>query len=115
MNLIVFIVEALIFSAVALMALGVLREVDRILAQRRRLAGHGEMRREMQGETVLADSGRDSAFFRWIAASTSISDPRERQKLQQALMLAGIDSPNAPVWYVIGRFSLAVLLPVLFL
>ncbi len=31
------------------------------------------------------------------------------------MLLAGINSPNAPIWYVIGRFSLAIALPALYL
>jgi tight adherence protein C len=107
------IAEILIFSAVTLLTMTVLREVERVLDQRRRLGGEsvaGHMR-----STPLIARRSDNAFFRWILSSTSVSDPEERQRLRQSLLLAGFSDPNAPVWYVIGRFSLAVLLPGLFI
>lgn len=109
-----FIVEVLVFSAVALMSVAVMREVERMLNQRRRLGGQGGVGHS-QATSVLAKRVSENAFFRWILASTSISDAQERQKLRQALVLAGIDNPNATIWYVIGRFSLALLLPGIFL
>src|SRR6266567_4363981 len=109
-----FVVEILVFSAVALMTVGTVREIERMLNQRRRLGGQGEV--EQSSSTPLwARRTGENAVFRWVLASSSISDVQERQKLRQALVLAGIDSPNAPIWYVICRFSLAILLPALFL
>jgi tight adherence protein C len=117
--LIEIVVELLIFSAVALMTVTVMREVERIQDQRRRL---GEQNIGGQGRTgrsaaapLMARRISDNAFSRWILSSTSISDSQERQKLRQALVLAGFDNPNAPILYVIGRFCLAVLLPVLYI
>lgn len=108
------IAEILIFSAVVLMTMTVMREIERVLDQRRRLGGQGTEGR-MQTTPLMANRGSENAFFRWVLSSTSVSDPQERQKLRQALMLAGFNDPNAPVWYVIGRFSLALLLPGLFI
>ena len=111
---IAFIVEILVFSAVALMTVGVAREIERILNQRRRLGGQGGSGL-FPATPLFAKRAGENAFFRWILASTSISDTQERQKIRQAFVLAGIDHPDAPVWYVVGRFSLAILLPGLFL
>ena len=110
----IIIVEVLVFSAVALMTVATVREIERMLNQRRRLGSQTGIG-HTPAASVLAKRAGDSAFFRWISASTSISDAQERQKLRQALVLAGIDNPNAPIWYVIGRFALAILLPALFL
>lgn len=110
----ILVVEVLVFTAVALMTVGTMREIERMLTRRRRLGGqdgHGYG----PARSVFVRGGVDSAFFRWIGRSTSISDEQERNKLRQSLMLAGIESPDAPVWYVIGRFSLAILLPSLYL
>ena len=107
------IAEILIFSAVTLLTMTVLREVERAMDQRRRLGGP-----DVAGHlpsTPLIARRSDNAFFRWILAYTSVSDPEERQKLRQSLLLAGFSDPNAPIWYVIGRFSLALLLPGLFI
>lgn len=111
------IAEILVFSAVMLMTVSAIREAERIFDQRRRLgepgtAGHPA---GSSANSLMAKRASDNAFFRWILASTSISDSEERRKLRQALVLAGFDNPNAPVWYVIGRFSLAILLPGFFI
>jgi tight adherence protein C len=108
------VVEILVFGAVALMTWGAVREIERMLNQRRRLSGQGEVERSSSSPLWVRRAG-ENAFFRWILASTSISDSQERQRLRQALLLAGIDHPNAPIWYVITRFFLAISLPGLFL
>ena len=64
---------------------------------------------------LLTKGASENAFFRWVQVSTSISDPDERNQLRSSLMLAGFNSPNATIWYVIARFSLAILLPGLFI
>jgi hypothetical protein len=61
--------------------------------------------------SLMAKRASDTAFFRWVQSSTSISDKEARSRLRQSLILAGFDNPNATVWYVICRFSLAILLP----
>ena len=107
-----FIVELLIFSAVAMMAVGVMREIEKQMDQRRRLGG------QTVGGTstpLMAKRASDTAFFRWIQSSTSLSDTEARGRLRQALVLAGYDNPNATIWYVIFRFSLAILLPGIFI
>jgi tight adherence protein C len=109
-SLLEFISEFLIFSAVALLTLTVFREVERVAGQRRRLGGQGAAG-GLQSTPLLAKLGSDNAFFKWVQASSSISDAGERKKLRQALLLAGFESPNAVIWYVIFRFSLALLLP----
>jgi tight adherence protein C len=109
------IVEILIFCVVVLMGVAAAREVERILDQRRRLGGQGMMTGHASITPLLAKRQRDNAFFKWVQNSTSISDSTVRQKLRQALLLAGFESPNAVVWYVILRFSLAIALPAIFL
>ena len=106
--------ELLIFGAVMLMTLAVIREAQRIMEQRRRLGGQAATG-GLSAPSLLARRASENAFFRWVQHSTSISDPDERNQLRQSLMLAGFSSPNAAIWYVIARFSLAILLPVLFI
>jgi tight adherence protein C len=108
------IVELLIFFAVALMTVAVVQEVGRYLGQRRRLSGQN-VSGHSPAAPLLARTSGQNPFFRWVLASTSISDVQERNKLRQALLLAGFDNPDATIWYVIGRFSLAILLPAAFL
>jgi len=102
--------EVLIFSIVMFLTVAVFREVERIMGQRRRLGGpDGSL--NLSATPLMAKRGSDNAFFRWVQASTSISDTNERSRLRQALTLAGYESPNAVIWYVIARFALAILLP----
>src|SRR6185436_19353067 len=103
----VVIVVLLIFTAVAMVTVGVMREIERQLEQRRRLgnlATSGPV-----ASSLMAKRASDTAFFRWVQSSTSISDKEARSRLRQSLILAGFDHPNATVWYVICRFSLAIL------
>src|SRR5258706_1875502 len=108
------IVEILMFCAVVLMTVAVVREVERALSQRRQLGDRSATSKSLT-TPLLADVVGKNAFFQWILASTSISDSQERQKLRQALVLAGYTHPDAAIWYVISRFSLAIILPSLFL
>jgi tight adherence protein C len=107
-------IEALIFCIVVLVTLGSSGEVERMVSQHRRLGGQG-MAGHASTTSLLTGNARPNAFFQWIQASTSISDSQERQKLRQSLLLAGFSGPSAPIWYVIGRFSLAIALPALYL
>lgn len=108
------IAELLIFGAVVLMTVAVMREAERLMEQRRRL-GSQTVTGAMPAQSLLAKRASENAFLRWVQASTSISDPDERNQLRQSLMLAGFNSPNATIWYVIARFSLAILLPGIFI
>jgi tight adherence protein C len=108
------VVEILIFCAVVLMSIGVAHEVGRLLNQRRRLGGEGTPG-SLAAIPLLTERVGQNNFFQWIQSSTSISDMQERHKLRRALSMAGFDNPNAVIWYVIGRFSLAIMLPVIFL
>lgn len=108
------IAELLIFSAVTLMTVAVLREIERFVDQRRRLGGQAVAGR-LPAAPLIAKHVSENAVFRWIQAHTSISNPEERQQLGQALLLAGFRDPNAVIWYAVGRFLLALLLPGLFI
>jgi len=108
------IAEIIIFGAVVMATVAVMREAERLMEQRRRLGGQ-TVTGGMSAPSLLAKRASENAFFRWVQVSTSISDPDERNQLRQALTLAGFDSPNAAIWYVIARFSLAILLPGLFI
>jgi tight adherence protein C len=109
------IVEVLIFCAVMLMCFAVVREVERLVEQKRRLGGSGASSGRIAVTPLMTKRENDNAFFKWVQASTSISDTTERNRLRQALSLAGFQNPNAVIWYVIARFCLAILLPALYL
>ena len=107
------IVEVLIFLTIVAVTWGLSREIERIIEQRRRLGEHGAA---AAGSTASLIQGQnvENRFFQWVQASTSISEPAERQKLRNDLALAGFESPAAPVWFVIIRFLLAVGDPLVF-
>jgi len=52
--------------------------------------------------------------LQWVQRTT-LQDPEERTKLAQDLANAGFDHPAAPIFYVITRFCLAVMLPAAFI
>jgi tight adherence protein C len=109
-----FIIEALTFCIVVAMTFAVTGEFERVVVQRRRLGERDFASRSPTG-SLLNQRTLNNRFFQWIQASTSISDPDARQKLQTELSVAGFEHPAAPVWYVISRFLLAIGLPAAFL
>jgi len=107
------IIEILIFVTIVAATWFFGREVERAIAQRRRLGGQGSA---VGGSApLLQGRGVENRFFQWIQASTSISEPAARQKLRAELALAGFESPSAPIWFVIIRFLLAIGDPLVFL
>ncbi|MES2255424.1 MAG: type II secretion system F family protein [Pseudomonadota bacterium] len=108
------IIEILIFVTIAAATWFFGREVERAIAQRRRLGGEGTTAIGSAGSLL---QGRDveNRFFQWVQTSTSISEPAARQKLRAELALAGFTSPSAPIWFVIIRFLMAIGDPLVFL
>jgi len=107
------IIEAVIFFTIVGVTWVFGREIERAVEQRRRLGAQGAA--SSSGISLLQPRENDGRFFQWIRASTSISEPTEQRRLRGELLLAGFESPSAPVWYVIVRFLLAIGLPLLFL
>jgi tight adherence protein C len=108
------IVEILIFCATIAIVLVVGGEFERNVELRRRLGEQADSRLR-PAASLLRRRGTDNNFLQWVQASSSISEPVERRKLQRELFLAGFESPSAPIWYVIIRFVLAIGLPIAFL
>ena len=108
------IIEGFIFVTIVAATWFFGREIERAVAQRRRL---GEQDATAAGSTapLLQGRGVENRFFQWIQTSTSISEPARRQKLRAELALAGFESPSAPIWFVIIRFLLAIGDPLTFL
>jgi len=108
------IIEAVIFFTIMGVTWVFGREIERVVAQRRRLGTQGGTA-STAAAPLLQERGNDSRFFQWVRTSTSISEPVEQNRLRSELLLAGFESPSAPVWFVITRFLLAIGLPLLFL
>ncbi len=106
------IIEALTFVSVALACLAVMRNWEAIRAVRRRLTEDQPWRPTRAAGSVIKDREVHNRFLKWVQASTSIKDIKDRSKLQRDLALAGFEHPTAPVWYVIARLGAAIGLPV---
>jgi len=51
----------------------------------------------------------------WVQSFISPSQSKDGQQLRRKLALAGFEQTTAPIWYSIGRLTLAIGLPLLFL
>jgi tight adherence protein C len=107
-------IQILVFSIVVLVTLAIAREVERVLAQRRRLGQQAFVGRQAASNLVQSQDVQNR-FFRWVQSSTSISDRTERAKLRRELALAGFDFPAAPIWHKVAGFGLAIGLPFVYL
>jgi tight adherence protein C len=108
------IIEGLTFCIVVAIAFAAMGEIERVIAQKRRL-GEQVFAPNLRASNLVKQQAVENPFFKWVQRSTSISDARENSILRRELALAGFDSPAAPVWFIIARFSIAIGLPALFL
>ena len=102
-------VEIGVFAAVAAAVLLVMQVTQRRLAVRRRLGSEDVA---VSTSALLRNEKVASPVLQGVA-SAFLTNPSDRTKLRLDLIRAGFDSPEAPVWYVIIRFSLAIGLPAL--
>ena len=107
-------IQIIVFSIVVMVTVAVVREVDRVLVQRRRL-GQQAFAGGSASTPLFQSLAIENPFFRWVQSSTSISDSAARTKLRRELSLAGFDHQTAPVWFTIIRFAGAIGLPLFFL
>lgn len=110
------IVEIVTFGLVVAASLIGLRRLEAAIDVRRRLSQQAEgPRQDAPSATLIKRQGVRNPLLRWIESSSSLNDSRDRQKLRRDLAMAGFEHPAAPVWYVVGRFAIAIGLPLLFL
>jgi tight adherence protein C len=88
------------------------RVLGSVLSVRRRLGDAAEVAAPGR-TTVIKAQTINQPFLRWVASATASDGDKEALKLRRNLGLAGLNSPTAPIWYVIIRFSLAIGLPIL--
>ncbi|MNW95840.1 Bacterial type II secretion system protein F domain protein [compost metagenome] len=103
----------LVFAAAAIGSLALIQTVSGLLRTQRRL-GEGTAAANAAGPVLRADAV-GSSFMMWVQRSSSLSDGDGRRKLRHRLSLVGIEHPAGPIWYVMGRFALAIGLPLVFL
>lgn len=100
------------FISVASLSFAGARWVEGAMAVRRRLGDPTE-------PTVAPDSRLikerevSNNFLNWVQSAT-LKEGKETSKLRHDLMEAGFESPVAPIYYVIARFLLAIVLPLAF-
>jgi tight adherence protein C len=106
---------AQIFTFALVVALSFMgaRWVEGALAVRRRL-GQASDNPLGSDSGIVKDREVSNNFLAWVEQAT-LTDQKEASKLRKDLMEAGFESPAAPVYYVITRFSCAIGLPFLFL
>ena len=68
------IIEILIFVTIVAATWFFGREIERVIAQRRRLGGQGTTAAG-SAAPLLQGRGVENRFFQWVQASTSISEP----------------------------------------
>ncbi len=106
--------EILTFLFVVAMTFAVMGVIEQAAILRRRL-GAGVSANSVSGQSFLNQQTVNNRFLKWVQSSSSISEPKDRQKLARALALADFEHPAAPAWYVVIRFSLAIGLPLFYL
>jgi tight adherence protein C len=114
----IYFIEAIVFAITAVIAYVAVRGVEGVVKVRRRLGGETARAVPSTGVSpVMKRQNVRNPFLRWVQSATSASenDVKDSRKLRRSLSLIGIDSPSAPVVFVVIRFSLAIGLPLLFL
>ncbi len=109
-----FIVEAFAFVLVATVAQAAVRLAWAYFVVRRRLQEDAAETVAMASPLLKSETIRNP-FLQWVQDATSLNDPNDRGRLRRDLVLAGVDHPTAPVFYVLTRFCLAIGLPFLML
>jgi tight adherence protein C len=109
-NITLLIIELSVFLAVFFIAMLAERALGSYMAVRRRL-GQDASTQRVAASTVLKNETLSNRFLIWVQSATAPKDPNETSKLRRELSQAGFEQPSAPVWYVIGRFGLAIGLP----
>jgi tight adherence protein C len=89
------------------------RWVEGALAVRRRLGQATD--NPLTGDSgIVKDREVSNNFLAWVEQAT-LTDQKEASKLRKDLSEAGFESPAAPIYYVILRFTCALGLPLIFL
>lgn len=112
-NILFWSAQVLTFAAVVFLSLLGVRWAEGQMAVRRRLAETAHPEQHITG-AVVKDKEVSNSFLSWVQTAT-LNDPKEAGKLRRDLAEAGFESPTAPIFYVIFRFTLAIGLPLIFL
>jgi tight adherence protein C len=106
-------IQILTFFAVATIAFGAERWLSTALTIRRRLGGPAAADRRREGG-VVKDLVTRNRFLAWVEGA-ALKDGEESTRLRRDLNEAGYESPLAPIYFVVIRFTLAVGLPLAFI
>src|SRR5690242_7690973 len=104
-TILIWLVEIMTFALVVPFVFVGLRWMESQLTVRRRLGKVGD---PLAPESpVVKEREVRNNFLVWVEQAT-LSNDKEASKLRKDLVEAGFESPAAPIWYVIVRFSLAI-------
>lgn len=105
-------IQVLTFAAVFGGVIVLQRAIGAYLAVRRRLGQDASAPAAVASSVIRTDTV-SNRFLLWVQAATAPKGSKDSQALRRALAFAGFNSPAAPIYYVICRFSLAIGLPML--
>jgi len=112
MNSLLISIEIITFLLVTYTSITAFRGVESYVRVRRRL---GEQREIARPTELIKRREVSNPFLKWVQASSSLKDFKDRAKINRDLARAGFEHPAAAIWYVVFRFGLAIALPMLFL
>jgi len=108
------IIQLVTFAAVFGLAVMAQRTISGQIAVRRRLQEDASTSHVLAANTrVMKSAETTNRFLQWVASATSLDTSKDGGQLRRDLAHAGFESPAAPALYVVGRFSLAIGLPLL--
>jgi tight adherence protein C len=112
-TILIWIVEIMTFALVVPFVFVGMRWVEGAWTVRRRLGRSSD--NPLSGESQLVKEQEvNNDFLAWVEQAT-LNNEKDAGKLRRDLAEAGFESPAAPIYYVITRFSLAIGLPLAFL
>ena len=110
--ILIWVVQIMTFALVVPAVFVGARWVEGQMAVRRRL---GNVSDPLSTDSPLVkERGVNNNFLLWVEQAT-LNQDKDATKLRKDLVEAGFESPAAPIFYVIARFSLAIGLPLAFL
>src|SRR3954465_9715416 len=112
-TILIWIVEIMTFALVVPFVFVGMRWFEGAWAVRRRLAAKSD--NPLTGDSPLVKEQEvQNDFLAWVEQAT-LNNEKDATKLRRDLIEAGFENPAAPIYYVIVRFSMAIMLPLGFL
>lgn len=105
-----------LFIAVVTLSMWGAQRLQGVIQVRRRLQSGSLQASDRGGSpSIVKKQGVTNPILTWVQSATATEGDQERRQVAVALQQMGVNSPSAPIWFVIVRFGLAIGLPLLFL